>query len=352
MQVPQVLPPEARGREGRAAPGALGTRREDLGGPRRVWPQVSGPEVSEVGRTVPRMPKSRNKRKPGKPRPSGTGGRPGRARWFHGGAPGLRPGTVLVPAATLGLGFHYHDPDAPYDPRWVYLTSDEGVARAYASRYLDGFGRRPPGGVYEVRPLDEPRTDPDYRASPTTYRRCRRAEIIRVVVDGIQLSEAEQNQLEQAYTMWPDEVRVWDADGLINPSPEMTENGVPREWTAMLRPWLSLDRIDPHGRLRAVRDAVDSRDWRGVLEVVPALDARCRVEADTAVPGGYRCLVCGAALPELRAAVRHQLGERPVELLTVLHGGSGEPLRELATAARDRAPDRWSWLPTVADRTA
>lgn len=257
-----------------------------------------------------------------------------------------------MPATTLGLGFQYHQPDAPYDPRWVYLTSDEGVARAYASRYLDGFGRRPPGAVYEVRALDEPRTDPDYSEFSTVYQRCRHAEIVRVVATDVQLTDAEQNRLEQAYSLWTDGTRVWDSDGLLKPSPEMLNNGVPHEWTAMLRPWLGLDYFNRHGQLGAVGDAVKSGDWRGVLEVVSALDAHCQIEPDTAVPGGYRCLVCDATQPELRAAVRHQLGDRPVELLTALHGASREPLRELATAARERTPDRWSWLPTVAHRTA
>lgn len=253
---------------------------------------------------------------------------------------------ILVSAASLGITYSYNMPDAPYDPRWVYFTTDEGVAQAYASRYVDGFGQRPPGDVYEVRPLDETRPDPDNRGFPATFRRSRRAEITRIVAVGVQLTDAEQNQREQAYSLWPDNTRIWDEHGLINPSEQMISNGITREWTTMLRPWLGLNDIDPHGRLRCVQNASSSGRWGEVLDVVAELDAHCHIEAAPAGAGHtYRCRVCGTEPTDPVAAVRHQLGDRVLKLLTAIHHAQAEPLRELVTAARDIDPDRWRWLP-------
>jgi hypothetical protein len=79
----------------------------------------------------------------------------------------------------LGVEYQYRTADAIYDPNWVYFTTDEGVATAYASRCLDRIGRRVPGDVYEVKPIDHPQPDPDYSEWPEVYLRSHRARITR-----------------------------------------------------------------------------------------------------------------------------------------------------------------------------
>lgn len=65
-------------------------------------------------------------------------------------------------ASALGVAYVYAMADEEYSPDWVYVTADEGSARAYASRCLDRIGRPVPGDVYEVRPEDD-RADPGCR---------------------------------------------------------------------------------------------------------------------------------------------------------------------------------------------
>lgn len=154
--------------------------------------------------------------------------------------PGRDVGDVLLPASRLGLQFRYFAIGADYDPSWVYLTTDEGVAHAYASRYLAADYQAIPGDVYEVRPLDGVQADPDYKLFPEAFARSPRARIVRVVARAVVLTDAGRAHRERRYTVWghPDRP-VWDDDGLIIPSEQMLGNGITREWTTLLRPWMS-----------------------------------------------------------------------------------------------------------------
>lgn len=250
-------------------------------------------------------------------------------------------------ATALSVAYTYAMAGAEYSPDWVYVTADEGSARAYASRYVDPRGRTIPGDVYEVRPeVDRP--DPDYRHFPKIFRRCRSAVVTRVIATGIVLTPEECARLERSYKVWGDpDSPVWDENGIINPSPQMTENGATREWTEMLRPWLPITDIDGTGKLSCAsgrRLAGTDRDPADVLvDVVTALDRDCQITRTGF--GRYRCTVCGATPRDEAAAARHQLGDRAVELLTRVHDLASEPLGSLAAAAARRSPDRWDWLP-------
>lgn len=87
------------------------------------------------------------------------------ARYFHGGAPGLRPGDLLTPRpphAHCGCGTCAAKArgEQPYvqglgnidpltgRPDRIYITTDRPYALHYASQY-------PRGGLYVVEPLDE-----------------------------------------------------------------------------------------------------------------------------------------------------------------------------------------------------
>jgi hypothetical protein len=265
--------------------------------------------------------------------------------WFHGGVPGLRPGDRLVSAHALGAAYVYALDDGSYSPEWVYVTADEGAAHAYASRYMDRGGNPAPGDVYEVRP-DVTEADPDYRRFRETFRRCRTAVVTRVIATRVSLTPEECGPLERRYQLWGgSEEEVWDEFGVINPSPQMAENGVTREWTEMLRPWLPLSDIDGAGRLICAtgpRVAGTGRVTADVLlDVVPVLDGTdCQMTRLRF--GRFRCLACGTTLVGATAAVRHQLGGRAVELLTRVHGLSAEPLEQLAAAAARRTRGRRS----------
>lgn len=82
-------------------------------------------------------------------------------RYWHGGAPGLKPGDLITPQPS-GAGGHLVDgcptcearkAGTPLDsddnnPDWVYVTTDREYARLYAAGY-------PRGGLYQVEPVGE-----------------------------------------------------------------------------------------------------------------------------------------------------------------------------------------------------
>lgn len=88
-------------------------------------------------------------------------------RYFHGGAPGLRPGDLIEPQP-LGEGKHLVDGCPTCDarkagqqlevddlnPDLVYVTTDREYARLYAAGY-------PRGALYVVEPVGELSPSPD-----------------------------------------------------------------------------------------------------------------------------------------------------------------------------------------------
>jgi hypothetical protein len=85
----------------------------------------------------------------------------GRIRYWHGGAPGLKPGDLIAPrpaddtnhlvdgcptceARKAGQQLAGDD----NNPAWVYVTTSREYARIYAAGY-------PRGGLYQVEPIGE-----------------------------------------------------------------------------------------------------------------------------------------------------------------------------------------------------
>lgn len=287
------------------------------------------------------MGKGSRNRKQRSPEPSSSTG-----PYFHGGVPDKEPRDVLLPATQLGFRYNYHALGAPYDPGWVYLTTDERVASAYASRYLDGHGRAIPGDVHEVQPMDRPQVDPDYHLFPDIFLRCKKARIVRTVAHGVVLTKSAQAQLERPYVVWGSaDLPVWDQDGLVIPSDQMAANGVTRQWTTMLRPWLGTADIDALGRLTIARRADDM--WRTILDVIPSLDRDCQIQANTRWRRrrSYLCITCGRHLDDSFEAALHQLGGDAVTLLASIHHWTiPNVVPELIKAARARNSVRWKWL--------
>lgn len=264
--------------------------------------------------------------------------------YFHGGVPGKGPGDVLWSAQRLRFKFQFHAENAQYDPGWVYIATDSDVATGYASRYVDFHnGKEGYGDVYEVEPVDVPQGDPDYRAFPEVFLRCRSARITRVVATGVSLTRTEQNYLERHYQVWNDRnYPVFDENGHILPSEQMQANGVTREWTLLLRPWLGTQEVAADGRLAIAANSANL--WTTMLESIPALDRDCQIRKHPAGSLGFQCTVCEREPADQYAAALHQLGEHPVLLLTRIHGWEQPPVPPLVEAARNRTPARWSWL--------
>lgn len=270
------------------------------------------------------------------------------ARWgplFHGGVPGKQVGELLVPADRLGAQYTYAFAEATtYDPTWVYATTDVGVADAYASRYLTADGHVIPGDVYEIEPGGRVEVDPDYDMFAGAFLRCPQARITAVVARAVVLTAAELGQRERRYQVWdhPDR-HVWDEHGRINPSDQMLANGITREWTTLLRPWLRLPDINPYGQLVAA--ATSPNPWVAFLQLVPSLDQDHRIEPRTA-SAVYRCATCGGCTDDTFTAATHQLGETAVKLIARIHEIElPTVIQQLAIHAHDREPQRWAWLP-------
>lgn len=117
---------------------------------------------------------------------------------WHGGVPGLRRGSRIVPgmahhkhidgcpicaAHAAGVSPEGHEPATP--DGWVYATSDKAYARFYASKVVGG-------DLYQVRLLgDVERSTEDMFPAW----RGRRAVVVRVVERGIVLTPKERRHL-------------------------------------------------------------------------------------------------------------------------------------------------------------
>lgn len=286
--------------------------------------------------------------------------------YFHGGAPDLEPGDILRPATTLGLDFTYHQGNAVYDPAYVYFTTRIEIATAYASRCVLPYVNEVPGDVYRVQPLGPIEPDPDYEPLPEIYMRAPRARILEVVRTEVVLTDREQHQLESPWLHWGSlDLPIYDTDGFMIPSPEMTSNGVTAEHTRIYGPWLPPGRIHPEGFYFPTRQAREAGYGEVGLELlgqVPDLDSpehQVKVKGDYGAEGrgvSYRC-VCGFRRrgAEGPSPAEHQLGERLLELIAIGYQDEGERLmliEALARAAATRSPDRWGWftpMPVVLD---
>lgn len=83
------------------------------------------------------------------------------SRYFHGGAPGLKPGDLILPPDTTGTNHRLSAIAAEHDgPTYstrtdiVYVTTGRDVARAFAAFYPDG-------ALYRVEPHGQLEPDPD-----------------------------------------------------------------------------------------------------------------------------------------------------------------------------------------------
>lgn len=115
------------------------------------------------------------------------------SRYWHGGAPGLRPGDLIEPQP-LGDGAHLVNgcptcearrqgeqlPDDDLDPSKVYVTTEREYARIYAAGY-------PRGALYRVEPVGDLEPSPD----PVPSWGCNAARVIAVYDPLVILTPAE-----------------------------------------------------------------------------------------------------------------------------------------------------------------
>lgn len=122
-------------------------------------------------------------------------------RFYHGGAPGLRPGDIIEPRPA-GDERHYVDgcetcearrrgeqrADDDLDPHLVYVTTDREYARLYASGY-------PRGGLYRVEVADDEPMAPSPDPEPVPSWGVRQATVVAVLDPLVRMTPAELRRL-------------------------------------------------------------------------------------------------------------------------------------------------------------
>lgn len=160
-----------------------------------------------------------------------------RIRYYHGGFPGLTPGTVLKPPNETGLSLR--SGYARFDPTKVFVTTRVDLARAYAllfARIAPAAGYSGPalGSLYEIKvsSLKHHVPDEDYaefadKNGPISLALPITAQKIIRVIETVGPNPSEEYKLFAPYQTWE------SPDGKIYPM--WDENGYLRPWPAVER---------------------------------------------------------------------------------------------------------------------
>lgn len=173
----------------------------------------------------------------------------GRQFW-HGGAPGLRIGTMLLTAEaarragrwdTGHLGQHGYD-DGTTDVGQVYFTTDRELARAFCCTLAGGVR----GTLYRVEPIGPVVPDPDFDGHDVSFS-ARGAVIVDVDEVDVTLTPTERAARFGLYMAWPSREPMYDATGRFLLSAEQRARGVTQEWAdSRFARWTPYDNIRPH----------------------------------------------------------------------------------------------------------
>ncbi|MGP5198628.1 hypothetical protein ACTXKN_05665 [Brachybacterium alimentarium] len=273
---------------------------------------------------------------------------------FHGGAPGLKPGDILLPASKLGpwMNFSYAQ-GATYYPNHVYLTAEVDSARRYATNYLGPGGHRKPGDVYEVEALGDLLPDPDYPQIGRTkgvFLMTSSAVISKIVARSVEMGEDERWRIDARHAHWAlDDGPVYDEEGRLQLSKPMAKQGVPREWLAVIRPWYDGRKLKHDGW--PVARSVEEFE-AALFDAVPQMDSVHAVQERRLFKRSrpkYVCLECDKSFgADHQEAAMHQIGDVEVLAFSALVGQGPIYPTFLIAAARRRNPERWTWMPTDA----
>lgn len=148
--------------------------------------------------------------------------------FWHGGAAGLEPGTVLLPGY-LVPGYAEVLRSAAQEfvkviaPTWVYVTTDQDLALDFAALQGSLFGA---GTAYRVEPLDLLQPDPDFAHVPGVSYRVKRARVIssNQTFDGS--APYSPTGAALSYATWDDGTAMYGSDGFPSPNATQRELGV------------------------------------------------------------------------------------------------------------------------------
>ena len=152
-----------------------------------------------------------------------------RKLFWHGGAPGLPVGTVLVSrveAARLGRDLAMYDRrnanDDPTRKDRVYLTTDRELARTFAASTCitdtDTGIVAQHGDLYQVEPIGSLEADPDNQTRVSWQ--TTQAKIVAVAERNVSLDQYEVTRRAGPHACWSDGSPIYNLDGSYRRSPE------------------------------------------------------------------------------------------------------------------------------------
>lgn len=137
-------------------------------------------------------------------------------KYWHGGAAGLQVGELILPPSHTGAASTADLADMPTRRDRVYFTTVYELARGYAAHTS---GRN---AVYQVEPLGQVETDPDY---PRVGWQAAKARIVEVSENDVTMTPQQRTQLHQPYERYEDGGLIHDEAGRLLLSTRMAENG-------------------------------------------------------------------------------------------------------------------------------
>jgi GNAT superfamily N-acetyltransferase len=176
--------------------------------------------------------------------------------YWHGGWPGLEPGTVLVGSAEApqhGINPTRYMPrytgaePNPTDPKRVYFSSSRDFAKAFAARMhtrdiTTGVAFQH-GALYRVEPLGDVEMDPDFEIGGVSW--CApQARIVAVEDPNVMADVYTATKALGPYMTWSDQSPVYTDQGKYIPSPEQIRAGQSQSLLVSLLPWTPVDHIN------------------------------------------------------------------------------------------------------------
>lgn len=179
-------------------------------------------------------------------------------RFWHGGSPGLEPGTVLLGRAeaesTGAVSPARYEQQHGYalgltSPERVYFSSSREFAEGFAARFtmrddITGTGVvMQHGALYEVEPLGPIEVDPDFESSGVSW--CApRARIVSIANPDVRLDPHASTERIGPYQTWSDGTPVYERNGVYRRSPEQAAAGNPQALFDAFTPWTPVEFIN------------------------------------------------------------------------------------------------------------
>lgn len=181
---------------------------------------------------------------------------PGVRKYWHGGAPGLQVGDVLMsrimqaqqPLQRVALAPRPFDEVTLHDR--VYFSDNEDFARAYAYQHelaTPSGTIVSRGTLYEVEPVGSIEEDEDFAGCAVSW--CSPSAVITAVLDiDVRMRERDAVRAIGEYCTWDDGRPMYHPDGRLHVSRQMESFNISQEQLdAIVRPWtrwtLALERV-------------------------------------------------------------------------------------------------------------